>query len=127
MTASATALATSPSCAVASGDAASGADRVDPGLQLDPVGVGEPGPPVGRHSRSTVPGRASVIILAGSVSASVPGLADHLAPDVVAVARVEEDLDGAQHAVGGAQQDQLRVLEPVGLRRSARGVPARPR
>ncbi len=100
-----------------------GEHGVDPGLQLDPVGVGEPRAPVG--------GIADPVSLSrvephpgGLGQADRPGLADDLAADVVAVAGVQERLAGAQHAVSGPQVDQLRVLQPlVDLRRAARRHP----
>ena len=123
MTASATALAVTPSRPGRERGRRTGEHGVDPGLQLDPVGVGEPRTPVG--------GVADPVSLSrvephpgGLGQADRPGLADDLAADVVAVAGVQERLAGAQHAVRGPQVDQLRILQPlVDLRRAARRHP----
>ena len=92
MIASATVLAVSPSWAVASGRGRP-RSRVDPGLQLEAVGVGETGPPVGRIGL----GPAGAPVGDDPDGLDQPGgagLEDDLAPGVVAVAGVEEDLHG---------------------------------
>ena len=124
MAASATALAVTPSRPVASG-------RRRPARHASPP---RPAARSGRRRRTgaasrprsrcraAVPRRCRT--RAGSVRLIAPSLADDLAADVVAVAGVQERLAGAQHAVRGAQADQLRVLQPsCDLRRAARRHP----
>ena len=100
-----------------------GQHGVDPRLQLDPVGVGEPRAASRRRSRCRAAARRPPHPRRLG-QADRAGLADDLAADVVAVAGVEERLAGAQHAVRGAQVDHLRVLQAlVDLRRAARRRP----